>query len=88
LADGHIGRADQPDTRHGQDVCCADDCQVCEQHYLHKFRKTRATHWHNTGVPIRTIQKWLGHKSLETTMIYLGIKDTEELKEQINAPIF
>jgi len=70
------------------DVCCADDCQVCEQHYLHKFRKTRATHWHNTGVPIRTIQKWLGHKSLETTMIYLGVKDTEELKEQINAPIF
>jgi integrase len=70
------------------DVCCADDCHVCEQHYLHRFRKTTATHWHNTGVPIRTIQKWLGHKSLETTMIYLGVKDDVELQKQINAPKF
>jgi integrase len=69
-----------------EDVCCAKDCQVCEQHYLHRFRRTTATHWHNTGVPIRTVQKWLGHKSLETTMIYLGVKDSEELQTQINAP--
>ena len=67
-------------------VWCADDCQVCEQHYLHRLRKTCATHWHNTGVPVRTIQHWLGHKSLETTMIYLGIQDTEALQEQVNTP--
>jgi integrase len=71
-----------------EDVCCSKDCQVCEQHYLHRLRKTTATHWHNTGVPIRTVQKWLGHKSLETTMIYLGVQDTEELQTQINAPKF
>jgi integrase len=71
-----------------EDVCCSKDCQVCEQHYLHRLRKTKATFWHNTGVPIRTIQKWLGHKSLETTMIYLGVKDSEELQTQINAPMF
>jgi len=65
-------------------VCCADDCQVCEQHYLHRLRKTAATIWHNTGVPLRTIQKWLGHKSIETTMIYLGVQDSDELQEQIN----
>lgn len=67
-------------------VWCADDCQVCEAHYLHRLRKTCATIWHNTGVPIRTIQTWLGHKSLETTMIYLGDQDSAVLQEQINAP--
>lgn len=65
-------------------VWCTDDCQVCEQHYLHRLRKTTATIWHNTGVPLRTIQKWLGHKSIETTMIYLGVQDSDELQEQIN----
>jgi len=71
-----------------EEVSCAKDCQLCDKHYLHRFRKTRATHWHNTGVPVRTIQKWLGHKSLETTMIYLGIKDSAELQQQINAPMW
>jgi integrase len=65
-------------------VWCSDDCQVCEQHYLHRLRKTTASIWHNTGVPLRTIQKWLGHKSIETTMIYLGVQDSDELQEQIN----
>jgi integrase len=65
-------------------VWCSDDCQVCEQHYLHRLRKTTASIWHNTGVPLRTIQKWLGHKSIETTMIYLGVQDADELQEQIN----
>ena len=69
-----------------KNVSCSDDCQVCEQHYLHRFRKTAATHWHNTGIPIRTIQKWLGHKSLEVTMRYLGVQDSDALQTQINAP--
>lgn len=70
-------------------VSCADDCQVCEQHYLHRLRKTAASSWHNqqpNAVPLQTIKTWLGHRSIETTMIYLGVKDTDELQEQINAP--
>jgi integrase/recombinase XerD len=51
-------------------VSCKDR-PVCGHFYLHRFRKTCATRWHEAGVPIRTIQNWLGHKSLETTMIYL-----------------
>jgi site-specific recombinase XerD len=41
-----------------------------------------------TGIPIRTIQNWLGHKSLETTMIYLGVTDSEKLRSNINAAFF
>lgn len=38
---------------------------------LHKFRKTFATNLHKNGVDARTIQKLLGHSSLETTLAYL-----------------
>jgi integrase/recombinase XerD len=65
------------------EVSCKDR-PVCEHFYLHRFRKTCATRWHEAGIPIRTIQTWLGHKSLETTMIYLGVTDVEKLRGNIN----
>jgi integrase/recombinase XerD len=58
---------------------------VCEKMYLHRFRKTCATRWHEAGVPVRTIQKWLGHSSLEITQIYLGETDSSQLRDEINA---
>jgi integrase len=57
---------------------------VCEHFILHRFRKTCATRWMNNNVPVRTIQHWLGHKSLETTMIYLGVQDSEQLQSQVD----
>ena len=48
---------------------------VCEHWILHRFRKTCATRWSEAGVPVRTIQHWLGHKDLATTMRYLGTGD-------------
>jgi len=58
---------------------------ICEQWKLHRFRKTRATRWMENGIPIRNIQKWLGHRSLETTMVYLGLTGVEELRSKIDA---
>lgn len=66
------------------EVSCKDR-PVCGHFYLHRFRKTCATRWHEAGIPIRTIQTWLGHKNLETTMIYLGVTDAEKLRSHINA---
>lgn len=66
------------------EVSCKNQ-PVCEHIYLHRLRKTCATRWHEAGVPIRTIQVWLGHKNLETTMIYLGVTDSEKLRDNINA---
>ena len=48
---------------------------VCDHWFLHRFRKTCATRWSEAGVPVRTIQNWLGHKDLTTTMQYLGVGD-------------
>ena len=66
------------------EVSCKDR-SVCQHFYLHRFRKTCASRWEQHGVPIRTIQHYLGHKNLETTMLYLGIADSEKLRGNINA---
>jgi integrase len=58
---------------------------ICTQWKLHRFRKTRATRWMENGIPIRNIQTWLGHRSLETTMVYLGLTGVEELRKKIDA---
>jgi integrase len=67
---------------------CSTYSEGCEQHYLHRLRKTRASFWHTHQVPLRTIQHWLGHKSLETTQKYLGIENAEAVVEKINKPMF
>ncbi len=64
-------------------VTCKTD-PVCEHWYLHRLRKTCATRWHENGIPVRTIQAWLGHKKLETTMGYLGVTDADKLRGQID----
>jgi integrase/recombinase XerD len=58
---------------------------VCEHHYLHRLRKTCASNWEAKGVPVHTIQFMLGHKSLETTMRYLGIVNLDSLTDKIDA---
>jgi integrase len=67
---------------------CKTYNEGCGQHYLHRLRKTRATFWHQQGVSLRTIQAYLGHKSLETTQKYLGIQDAAEISDKINKPMF
>jgi integrase len=78
----------QYENRHTVTSSCADNPEGCEKHYLHRLRKTRATFWHENGVSLRTIQHWLSHESLETTMKYLGIKDSAGLQKEINLPMY
>ncbi len=58
---------------------------VCQHHYLHRLRKTCASNWEASGIPVRTIQYMLGHKSLETTQKYLGITNLDSLTDRIDA---
>jgi integrase len=72
------------DRKREVEVTCKTD-PVCEHIYLHRIRKTCATRWQENGIPVRTIQAWLGHKNLETTMIYLGVTDVDKLRKQIDS---
>jgi len=68
----------------GKAVTCATH-PVCDHIYLHRLRKTCATAWSDAQIPVRDIQEWLGHKSLETTMIYLGVANPAKHRDKINA---
>jgi len=60
---------------------------ICSRWGLHKFRKTFATMHCEAGVPVTTIQRWLGHSDLATTLRYLAIADlrSEKTRQQVNA---
>ena len=65
---------------------CAKN-STCGEWGLHKFRKTFATMHSEAGVPAPTIQRWLGHSSLSTTLRYLAAADlrSERTRSQVNA---
>ena len=60
---------------------------VCRRWYLHKFRATAATNWLQNGVDIRTVQTWLGHSDMESTLRYLKAAAARKpiVKEKVNA---
>lgn len=39
----------------------------------HTLRHSAARHWLANGVPINVVSQWLGHSSLQTTLIYLQL---------------
>ena len=75
-------REGRNDNRHEVEVTC-ETRPVCEEHYLHRLRKTAATNWLRSGFDLMKIKSWLGHKSLEVTQIYLDaeLHDPEEQRK-------
>jgi integrase/recombinase XerD len=65
------------------DGSCADSA-CCDNWYLHKFRSTFATMHLQAGVDIRTVQQWMGHKDLASTMRYLKPARGKGILEKVN----
>jgi integrase len=68
-----------------------DDCKkvgerakVTDRH-PHRFRATFATTLLQNGVGLKTVQKLLGHKNLESTMRYLAKAESPKVRAKVNA---
>jgi integrase/recombinase XerD len=56
-----------------------------ENFWLHKFRATFAT-WHLwNGVDLRTVQMWLGHSDIESTMRYLKPSRSQAVRNRVDS---
>jgi integrase/recombinase XerD len=53
--------------------------------WLHKFRATFATRHLWNGVDLRTVQMWLGHSDMESTMRYLKPSRSQTVKDKVNS---
>ncbi len=69
-----------------------DELKVCAEQaklnpgdfWLHKFRATFATWSLWAGVDLRTVQQWLGHSDMESTMRYLKPSRSQQVREKVN----
>jgi integrase/recombinase XerD len=52
--------------------------------WLHKFRATFATWSLWAGVDLRTVQSWLGHSDIESTMRYLKPSRSQQVRDKVN----
>ena len=68
-------------------VCngCTGTTKECEDWTLHKLRRTYATTLLRNGVDLRTVQHFMGHADIESTMRYLRPAGTKETRQTINA---
>jgi integrase/recombinase XerD len=59
---------------------------VCDEIELHRFRRTFATLAHHGGQSVKTVQRWLGHADIETTMRYLAAAedDVQQVREALD----
>jgi len=52
--------------------------------WLHKFRATFATKCLWAGGDLRTVQQWLGHSDMESTMRYLKPSRSQQTRQKVN----
>jgi integrase len=56
----------------------------CTRWFLHKFRHTYATRHLQDGIDIRTLQTWMGHRDIASTMVYLKGVRNSDIQSRLN----
>ena len=62
-----------------------EDAGLDDSHVFHDLRHTFGTRMAAAGVPIRTLQEWLGHKHISTTLRYADYAPSNREGEMIAA---
>lgn len=57
----------------------------CQHFFLHKYRHTFATEHLRHGIDIRTLQMWMGHRDIKSTMVYLKGVHSKDALVKVNA---
>jgi integrase len=50
---------------------------------FHDLRHTFGTRMAATGVPMRTLQEWMGHRDIKATMIYADYAPSDQERELV-----
>lgn len=71
-------------------VCrgCNSHLQQCQEWTLHKFRRTYCTSLLRSGMDLRTVQAFMGHADMASTMRYLRPASSKEVREKVNKVVF
>lgn len=69
-------------TEHGN-KCEEGSCYM--NFFLQKFRRTFAASHLRDGVEIRTMQSWLGHRNIKSTMVYLKGIRSKDAAHKVNS---
>ena len=64
---------------------CRSKLGECQEWTLHKFRRTYSTTLLRSGLDLRTVQAYMGHANLASTMRYLRPASSAEAQAKINA---
>ena len=68
--------------------CCKAVAERAKLHksnfWLHKFRATFATWGLWAGVDLQTVQQWLGHSDMESTLRYLKPARSQAVRDKVN----
>jgi integrase len=64
---------------------CKAKARECQHWTLHKFRRTYCTTLLRSGVDLRTVQAYMGHADISSTMRYLRPASSKEAQAKINA---
>jgi integrase len=64
---------------------CMGRLGECQEWTLHKFRRTYCTTLLRSGLDLRTVQAYMGHADLASTMRYLRPASSAEAQARINA---
>lgn len=59
--------------------------ETAAKYYPHKFRGTYCTKLLQSGIDLKTVQKLMGHKTIESTMRYLAKAESKKVRAKVDA---